>query len=174
MKKIILSLILIAALFTPMIVKAEDNVIGAGQFKVTMEAPDTPFLKFENVFKSIFDIVITVSEIVFILLFLAGGVMYLTSGGSDDQAGNAKKLMMNGVIGLVIVLASWAIGNWVLDLLHNRYSGSGNGTVTTPSGGPSVGSPKTDKTTDTTPTSPSSQVTPTNTISPTPTKENNK
>lgn len=72
---------------------------------------------FDSVIQSVFTIVITVAGIVFILLFLAGGVMYLASAGNEDAAKKATKLMMDAVIGLVLILIAWAVGTYVLRLL---------------------------------------------------------
>jgi len=52
---------------------------------------------------------------VFVILFLVGGVQYLTSAGNEESATKAKKLLTDAVIGLVIVLASWAVANWILN-----------------------------------------------------------
>lgn len=56
----------------------------------------------------------TIAQIIFIIMFLIGGIMYLTSAGNDDQAGKARKLMLNSVIGIVIVFAFYALGTWIL------------------------------------------------------------
>lgn len=58
---------------------------------------------------------ITVAQIAFLIMFLIGGIMYLTSAGNDDQAGKARKLMLNSVIGIVIVFAFFALGTWILE-----------------------------------------------------------
>lgn len=77
----------------------------------------TTFSNFNMTWQTLFRVAITVASIVFILMFLVGGVMYLTSSGNEEQAGKARGLMINAVIGLVLVLASWALGTWVLNLL---------------------------------------------------------
>lgn len=58
-------------------------------------------------------------------IVLYGGFMYMTAGGSDEKVGTAKKIMMNGVIGLAIVLASFAIARFVLSALSGS-TGSGS------------------------------------------------
>lgn len=69
----------------------------------------------------IFDVIITISEVAFVLLFLIGGIMYLTSMGDEEASKKAKKLLIDAVIGLIIVLAAWAIGTWVI----NQLTGEG-------------------------------------------------
>jgi len=53
-----------------------------------------------------------------------GGVIWMTSGGEEEKISRAKKILKNGVIGLVIIIASWAIATFVLSKLGG---GSGGG-----------------------------------------------
>ncbi|MFH2063126.1 MAG: DUF4215 domain-containing protein [bacterium] len=49
-----------------------------------------------------------------VLIVLYAGFLWMTAGGNDDQVGRAKKLMTNGVIGLVIIMSAFAIAQFVL------------------------------------------------------------
>lgn len=85
----------------------------------------------------LFNIAVGVAGILFVVLLLLGGVQYLVSLGDEDAVTKARKLMLNAGIGLVIVLSSWAVGNYVLRLLGISVSLTG-GTVQssqTPVGG---------------------------------------
>ncbi|NTU98627.1 hypothetical protein HGA64_01300 [Candidatus Falkowbacteria bacterium] len=57
--------------------------------------------------------------IIAVVIIVAGGFKWMTSGGSEDKIGEAKKLMAAGVIGLVIVLASWGISRFVISAATN-------------------------------------------------------
>lgn len=72
------------------------------------------FKRLETALPAVFDIVIYAAGIIFVVLFLVGGIQYLTSAGNEEATGKAKKLLVDAVIGLIIVLASWAIGTWIL------------------------------------------------------------
>lgn len=48
-------------------------------------------------------------------IILVGGFKWMTSGGNEEKTGEARKLLVAGVIGLVIVLASWGLATWLLD-----------------------------------------------------------
>lgn len=81
--------------------------------------PDIPG-SFENINESIstiFRVVILIAGIAFVLLFLVGGVQYLLAAGNEENSGKAKKLLLDAVIGLIIVLAAWAVGTWILNQL---------------------------------------------------------
>ena len=50
------------------------------------------------------------------------GIMYLTAGGNPDAAKKGQQGILNAIIGLVIIVAAWAIINAVVGSL----SGIGN------------------------------------------------
>lgn len=62
-------------------------------------------------------------------LFLAyvviAGYQWMTAGGEEEKVNAAKKHIMNGVIGLVIILAAWSISTFVITRLirasANKY-----------------------------------------------------
>jgi hypothetical protein len=76
----------------------------------------------------LFNIGIGVAGILFVVLLLLGGVQYLVSLGDEDAVTKARKLMLNAGIGLIIVVSSWGVGNYVLKLLGISVSLTG-GTI---------------------------------------------
>jgi len=52
------------------------------------------------------------------------GFLWMTSNGDEEKMGTAKKILKNGVIGLLIILASWGIATFII----SRLSGAVNGT----------------------------------------------
>ncbi|MEI7620710.1 MAG: hypothetical protein WCJ57_04050 [Candidatus Falkowbacteria bacterium] len=57
--------------------------------------------------------------IIAVVIILLGGFKWMTAAGNEDKVGEAKQLMGSGVIGLVIILASWGIASFVLNQLIN-------------------------------------------------------
>ena len=55
--------------------------------------------------------------IIAVVIVLAGGFKWMTAAGNEDKIGEAKKIMSAGVVGLVIVLASWGIAQFILTQL---------------------------------------------------------
>ncbi len=47
-------------------------------------------------------------------IIMYGGWMWMTAAGNEDKIAQAKKILINGTIGLVIILASWGITLWIL------------------------------------------------------------
>lgn len=109
------SLLAFALLAGPSLVSAQDKgIILNGQ---KPDVANGSFGNMADIIRNGFNIVIGVAGVLFVLLFLVGGVMYLTAAGNDDQSKKAKQLLFDAVIGLVIVVVAWAVGNWVLQLL---------------------------------------------------------
>ena len=55
-------------------------------------------------------------------IVLLGGFKWMTAGGNEEKTGEAKQLLGAGVIGLVIILASWAIANFVINSLNSAVN----------------------------------------------------
>lgn len=63
---------------------------------------------------------LTFLGIVAVIMVIYGGITYVTAAGKDEQIGNAKKIIMYALIGIVIILLSFALVNTIL--------GAGTGT----------------------------------------------
>ena len=49
-----------------------------------------------------------------VLIVLWGGFIWMTAGGEQDKVDKAKKLIISGIIGLVIIFAAYAIASFVI------------------------------------------------------------
>lgn len=61
--------------------------------------------------------------IVLVAIIIYGGFLYMTAGGNESQIDKAKKVLVNAVIGLVIILSAFAIVSFVMRLLGVDTSG---------------------------------------------------
>ncbi|MBD3248392.1 hypothetical protein GF382_03855 [Candidatus Falkowbacteria bacterium] len=52
-----------------------------------------------------------------VIIILIGGFKWMTAAGNEEQVAEARKVIVAGVIGLVIILAAWGIARFVLDSL---------------------------------------------------------
>lgn len=71
---------------------------------------------------------------VMVILLLYAGFIWMTAGGNEEKIGEAKKILTNAVIGLIIILSAYGIVLFVMKLL-----GVGTGAP----GGPGVNAPLT-------------------------------
>lgn len=55
--------------------------------------------------------------VILLVIVLYAGFLWMTAGGNGDQIDRAKKLITNGVVGLVIILSSYAITTFVVRAL---------------------------------------------------------
>lgn len=62
----------------------------------------------------VFDFIIAIAGGIFVIMLLVGGVIYLTGAGNEEQTGKGKKMMIDAVVGIFIVLAAWGIGTYIL------------------------------------------------------------
>lgn len=52
--------------------------------------------------------------VLFLGLMVYAGYLWLTAGGDEEQVKKAKSYMYNSLIGLVIVLASYGLSNYIV------------------------------------------------------------
>ncbi len=53
--------------------------------------------------------------IVFVLLIIWAGFQWMTAGGDTGKVDKAKKLIINAIIGVVIIMTSYGITKFVID-----------------------------------------------------------
>ena len=61
--------------------------------------------------------------IIFLGLLIWGGWKYMLSRGNEEEVENAMKIIKNAVIGLFIVLAAWAIADYITDCVMDITTG---------------------------------------------------
>jgi amino acid transporter len=59
-----------------------------------------------------------------VVIIIIGGFKWMTAGGAEEKIKDAKKLIGQGIIGLVIVLAAYAIAWFILEQLANKFLNS--------------------------------------------------
>lgn len=64
-----------------------------------------------------------------VLLVMYAGFLWMTSDGDEEKITRAKGILRNAVIGLVIILSSWAIATFVLFQLVNAIGGGGSNNI---------------------------------------------
>ncbi len=65
---------------------------------------------------------LTFVGVIFLILVIYGGVMWMTSGGNEEKAGKAKKLIGAAVIGMVIIFGAYVITSFVFDTVRTATS----------------------------------------------------
>jgi hypothetical protein len=61
----------------------------------------------------IINIVLTFLGVIFLALIIVAGFQYMTSGGNEEKIKKSVGLLKNAIIGLVIIMAAWAITRYI-------------------------------------------------------------
>ena len=126
MRRYFIAAIIAASLLLPVVALAQaDSNFGLDQ----LSSIEIGRQSLVDTISSIVNIVLGILGIVAFIIILYGGFLWMTSKGDEKQVSKAKKVIIDGVIGLAIILASWAIAVFVMNLL-----GRGTG-INNPGGG---------------------------------------
>jgi heme/copper-type cytochrome/quinol oxidase subunit 2 len=60
--------------------------------------------------------------IIAVAIILWGGFQWLTAAGNQDRIESAKKTIIAGIIGLIIILAAFAIVTFVVNITNNSLA----------------------------------------------------
>ncbi|PIR74594.1 MAG: hypothetical protein COU35_01805 [Candidatus Magasanikbacteria bacterium CG10_big_fil_rev_8_21_14_0_10_47_10] len=127
---LIVALFLIAAIFIfvrPSMVSAQANVgdtFGVGtvdQSGLALGSQDIR-LTIAGIIRAFLGLL----GIIAVVIVIYGGFVYMTSGGSEDKIAQAKKILINGAIGLFIIMSSFAITQFFISRL-SEATGVGAG-----------------------------------------------
>jgi len=55
--------------------------------------------------------------VILLIMLIYGGILWMTAGGNEENTKKAKGYIVNSIIGLIVVLASYAILRYVYDAL---------------------------------------------------------
>jgi cytochrome bd-type quinol oxidase subunit 2 len=88
-----------------------DVGVGAG-FKSETETGGLPALVGQ-----IINIFLSIMGVLFVILMVYGGYTWMTSYGAEQKVTKAKNLIVDAVIGLIIIMAAFAISNFIIGRL---------------------------------------------------------
>ncbi|MHB8903959.1 MAG: IPT/TIG domain-containing protein [Patescibacteria group bacterium] len=74
----------------------------------------------------IINIILGLLGVIAVGIIMWGGFVWLTSNGEEEKINSAKNILKNGVIGLIIILASWGIASFILSRLGGAINGGNN------------------------------------------------
>ena len=73
---------------------------------------------------NIINVALGLLGIVCVVIVIAGGVMWMASGGEAAKTEKARGIIFAGVIGLAIILSAYAIANFVISSLTTAVANS--------------------------------------------------
>jgi len=123
-KRLVVSLILSTFLFAFAILPAfAQTSLNTGINYGTFTGLGTQDLR-EGIMR-IINVLLSFLGIIAIVIMLWGGFVWLTSGGSEEKVGQAKKIITAGIVGLVIIFIAFAIAQFVITQLITATGAGG-------------------------------------------------
>jgi hypothetical protein len=71
---------------------------------------DDPFF----LISTIINLILSFLGVIFLILMIYGGYQWMTAGGDEQKVEKAKGLIRNAIIGLIVVIAAYAISYFVV------------------------------------------------------------
>lgn len=87
-----------------------DQAAGGAGFKPVTSADETA----EKLIGDIIQVILSFIGVIFLVLMIYGGYMWMLARGNEQQVEKAKQLITAAIIGVIIVLASFAISYFIL------------------------------------------------------------
>lgn len=82
---------------------------------------------------------LTFLGVIAVVIVMYGGFVWMTAGGDASKVDRAKRTLINGGIGLTIILMSWAVTTFVISALLGATGGGGGGGAGGGAGGGGLG-----------------------------------
>ncbi|MDP3836648.1 MAG: hypothetical protein Q8Q67_00905 [bacterium] len=123
-------LIIASSIFAPVLALAQDGgsynfseqsgldkTGAAAGYDIGASAPTL-----EGYVSKIITVIISVLGVIFLALIIYAGITWMTAQGNEEKVRKAKELLTESIIGLIIVLAAYAISYFVLQLVLTTKS----------------------------------------------------
>jgi len=96
----------------PVLTKAQDLNNGLTNFQNASGYSNT---ELPTAMGRIMKIVLGILGLAATVIIIAGGIKWMTSGGDEKKISEAKKLMIAGIIGILIIVLAYAIGSYIIN-----------------------------------------------------------
>ena len=73
--------------------------------------------QFSTILSTVITVLTTIGGLAFVIYFTLGGLKWLTAGGDKTRVETAQKMISNALIGLVVLIASYAIALFIQNAL---------------------------------------------------------
>ena len=67
--------------------------------------------------QTVIQVVLSFLGVVFLILVIYGGFLWMTASGNEEQVGKAKNILKSAIIGLIIVMMAYAISWFVTNAI---------------------------------------------------------
>jgi TRAP-type C4-dicarboxylate transport system permease small subunit len=109
----------------PTVVFAQDPISGGFNVAQNIGEGALGTADLRETIVSLVNVLLGFLGIIAVIIILWGGFQWMTAAGNEEKVGEARSLIIAGIIGLAIIIASFAIASFVI----REFSGATNGTV---------------------------------------------
>ena len=102
-------------LLTPYFISAAGPLVPCGP---GTDKPDCQFCDFFVLINNVLKFALEIIGFVAVVMAIVGGIFFFFAGANPDALRQAKRIILSVVIGVVIILSSWAVVNTIFN-----YSG---------------------------------------------------
>ncbi len=95
--------VMLAVVLSPILVGAQFNVPDSGGTGLPNDSSLRDFII------RVINIALALAGLIAVFFLILGGFRYITSLGNEEAAGQAKKIILNAIIGIVIIILSFVI-----------------------------------------------------------------
>lgn len=97
--------------------RAQDSITGSGGVQAEAGLGSGGSANLETIIGRIINVVLGFLGIILLFYILMAGFKWMTAGGDSKQTQEAKDMIKNAVIGMVIIVAGFAISTFVIEQL---------------------------------------------------------
>jgi len=99
---------------SPSLLNNLKNAGEAAQYDISKEGKQTVFA-FSGLVGQIIGVFLSILGVIFLILMLYGGYIWMTAHGKSERVDLARTLIRDAIIGIIIVIGSYAVAWFVLE-----------------------------------------------------------
>ncbi|HOZ36772.1 MAG TPA: hypothetical protein PLR18_02995 [bacterium] len=122
-KKFIFAVLLLAAVvnLVPTVVEAGLGSVIKNNMKLTQDAADLPaYTNPTAVVALVIQGLLGIVAVIFFVLVVIAGIKWMMAGGNEETVSKSKQQILNGALGLIVIIFSYAITSIVFNIILNR------------------------------------------------------
>ncbi len=122
-KKIFIPLLLVVFAFS-CLAPAQVGALDLGMdYAENLDLPAAEDSDVRDMAVTVVKYLITFLGIIAVVIILYGGFVWMTAAGNEDRVSKAKSIIVAGIIGLVVIMAAFAIVNFVINMTNDALDG---------------------------------------------------
>ena len=123
-KKIFIPFFLLMFLVFGFFIPAQISAVDLGmEYAENLDLPTAEDDDVRDMAVTIIKYLITFLGIIAVVIILYGGFVWMTAAGNDDRVSKAKNIIIAGIIGLIIVIAAFAIVTFIIGMTEDALDG---------------------------------------------------